>query len=78
MKSENNRIRNIFILVSLLAIFAGIVGAWASNSQKTLTLIIEQNKIRNKVETNQNNITELKTDIKYIKKGIDRIEGKMN
>ena len=71
---------NIRFLAFIFTLIASIVaGAWSlsAQNQKLETNILEQAKIREKTEVHGKDIAELKTDIKYIRKGIDEIKRKL-
>lgn len=80
MAKTNNSVRRIAAWVSviiLLLTLGTIVWTASSQNQKLETTRTEQTKIRTKVNENENDIIELKTDVKYIREGIDRIEKKL-
>ncbi len=78
--AKNNSVKRIVAWVSvivLLLTLGGILWAAASQNQRLETTCVEQTNIRTKVNKNEKDIVELKTDVKYIRKGIDRIEKKL-
>jgi hypothetical protein len=77
MKKNSNGYRKTSAAISIILLIltlAGLVWAAAEQNQKLKTACIEQAIMRTKVEKNVTDIVELKTDIKYIRNGIDDIK----
>lgn len=80
MAKINNSAKRIIAWVSVIALLltlGGILWAAASQNQRLETTCVEQTNIRTKVNKNEKDIVELKTDVKYIRHTVDRIEKKL-
>lgn len=73
-KTQNNTIKIATFIITVSIAAGGIFLAIGGQKEKLQTVSSEQKVIKDKVDRHEIEITVLKSDIKYIKKGIDDIK----
>ena len=76
--SNNSKLKTMGLIITLILIFAGLITSWttAKNTQVYTTTNLEELKKDGCYlsRKNKDDVTSLKSDIRYIKESLSRIE----
>ena len=75
--AENGVLKIIAAVVSIILTVAGVAIAIGAQNQKLNEACKQQDKLEKKVLEHDTAITEIKTDLKYLIKGVDEIRAEV-